>query len=98
MEYSGSFIQLNSRHGKVIECGNMMLTPQSQSLVIGRGPCRFIWNRPLAVIVEQDGKLERIPIIDLTRMIQLGIFIAGILVPIIGFFKLIRVRKVRQNE
>jgi hypothetical protein len=90
MEHRGRYFQLKSHHGKVIEWGNVMLTPQSQSLVIGRGPGMFIWNRPLAVILEQDGKLERIPIFDITRIAQLGIFLVGITVSIIGFFRIVK--------
>lgn len=93
MEYSSRFFQLNSHNEKEIECGNIRLTPQSQSLIIGRGPGKFVWNRPLAVIVEREGKLERIPVIDLTRIAQLGIFAIGVIGSIIGIFKMIKKQK-----
>jgi hypothetical protein len=45
-------------------------TPQSQALSIRWPNGGFVWNRPVAIQVEQDGKIERIPIVDVTRLVQ----------------------------
>jgi hypothetical protein len=57
--------------GDPITAGDVTLRPQSQALIIqvGKG-FSFIWNRPVAVLVERGAETERIPIIDVTRVAQ----------------------------
>jgi hypothetical protein len=33
----------------------------------------FVWNRPTAVLVERDGQAHRIRIVDVTRILQVGL-------------------------
>jgi hypothetical protein len=69
-------IQWKAHCGEPIKRGNLTVTPQSQALTV-RFPWRwssgFVWNRPTAVLVERDGVTERIPIVDITRMAQIGL-------------------------
>jgi hypothetical protein len=49
------------------------VTPRSRALVV-RGPRGgLVWNRPTAVLVERDGKSCRVPIVDVTRILQAGL-------------------------
>ncbi len=34
----------------------------------------FVWSRPIAVLVRQNGQEGYLPIVDATRMLQLGLF------------------------
>jgi hypothetical protein len=33
-----------------------------------------VWNRPVAVVVEQEGQIERLPIVDVTRVAQISLY------------------------
>jgi hypothetical protein len=47
------------------------LTLQSQRIGVKHRLGEFVWIRPVAVLMKQDGFVRRIPIIDLTRIITL---------------------------
>jgi hypothetical protein len=42
----------------------------------------FVWNRPTAIVVERAGRVERIPVWDVTRIVQL-VLLALLVVPVI---------------
>ena len=54
--------------------GRVTLTPQSQALTIRWPYGGWVWNRPLAILVERGAQTERTPIVDVTRVAQLGLF------------------------
>jgi len=47
------------------------LTLQSQKIRIKHRLGEFVWIRPTAVLLEQDGLARRIPILDVTRILTL---------------------------
>lgn len=53
----------------------------------------FVWNRPIAIIVEQDDEKNRIPIIDTTRLIQLSLVVGALILGIAMFLISIMKRK-----
>ena len=52
---------------------DVTVTFRSRALVVRLSKGGLVWNRPTAVLVEQDGRVRRIPIIDVTRILQLGL-------------------------
>lgn len=52
---------------------DVTVTPRSRALVVRVPGGGFVWNRPTAVLVEQDGQVRRIPIVDVTRILQVGL-------------------------
>ena len=38
----------------------------------------LVWSRPVAVLAEFAGRTERIRIVDVTRAVQIGLLIAGL--------------------
>lgn len=72
------FVELRTASGTPIEAGGARLTPQSQALVIRTPLWKFVWNRPVAVLVERDGREQRLPIIDATRLAILALLAGGI--------------------
>jgi hypothetical protein len=67
-----------------ITVGAVTITPQSQVL-IARWPFgSWIWNRPVSVIIQRGEQSQTIPIIDLTRLIQLSLLGSAVLFFIIG--------------
>ncbi len=72
------YVIWNKRKGEPIYSDRLTVTPESQSLIIQAPYFHFSWSRPIAVYVN-DGKQEkRVRVLDLTRIIQLGIFSAGL--------------------
>jgi hypothetical protein len=53
--------------------GDVTVTPRSRALVVRWPKGGFVWNRPTAVLVERDGQARRIPIVDVTRSLQVGL-------------------------
>jgi hypothetical protein len=52
---------------------DLTVTPRSRALVVRLPKGELVWNRPTAVLVERDGQARRIPIVDLTRILQAGL-------------------------
>ena len=67
------FISFKTTSGDAQTIGEATITPQSQALIIRFPFGGFVWNRPVAVVVERGGQSERIPIVDVTRLAQLGV-------------------------
>ena len=71
--------QLQTHSGEAVSVGDATVTPQSQALILRWPNGGFVWNRPLAILVERDGDKERIPIVDVTLVAQaalLGLTVA----------------------
>ncbi len=69
-----STVQWQTEYGKTINFGDVRVTPQSQALVVRWPNGGWVWNRPTAILIEQDGQVERVPVMDVTRIIQIGLF------------------------
>ena len=66
-------LQWRKVSGNKVSVGDVTVTPQSQALTVRWPRGGLVWNRPVAVLVERDEETERIPIVDVTRMAQLGL-------------------------
>jgi uncharacterized protein (TIGR03382 family) len=68
-------LQYQMESGSPTTVGKITLTPQSQVLSLRWPNGGWVWNRPVAVLVEKDGETERLPIVNVTRYAQV-VFIA----------------------
>ena len=75
-------LQLKSTRGERILFDGIAVTPLSKALILRLPFGGFVWNRPVAIEVERDQNIERIPIIDVTLSAQLGIIAIGTVVTI----------------
>jgi hypothetical protein len=62
------FFQVKTINGESVTAGETTVTPQAQAVSLQLPFWGFVWNRPTAVLVEENGRTERIPIIDMTRL------------------------------
>jgi hypothetical protein len=53
---------------------DITLTLQSRVVSLHLPTGRVVWSRPIAVLVGRDGQVKYLPIVDTTRMLQLGLF------------------------
>ena len=81
--------------GNAVTAGDFTVRPQSQALTIHWPGGGFVWNRPGAVLVERGGSTERIPIVDVTRMAQLGLLGLGL---VFLFLSLVQRRRDRNER
>jgi hypothetical protein len=75
-------LQWQEMSGTPVAVGDVTITPQSRVLTFRSRFGGFVWNRPTAVLVERGGKTERLPIVDVTRAILLGLAGLSLLVTI----------------
>lgn len=83
--------------GDKLTVGDVTLTPQSQALTVRWPNGGLVWNRPVAVLVERGGQTERMPVVDVTRMAQLGLLGLGFVFSMVTFILSVRRRRDR-NE
>jgi hypothetical protein len=61
-----------------VTVGDVTVTPRARALVVRLPQAGFVWNRPVAVTVERAGAVRRIPVVDITRVLQLGLLGLGL--------------------
>lgn len=79
--------------GEQVTIGDVTLTPQSQALTLRWPNGGFVWNRPVAVLVERGGQTERVPVVDVTRIAQLTLLGLGLIFSMVTVILSIRKRR-----
>ena len=82
--------QLQTGVGQPVTRGDITITPQFQALIVRLPIGSFVWKRPTAILVEQDGEIKRVPIRDSTRIIQLwllGFSAVFLIASLVTFFQ-----------
>ena len=70
--------------GTAVQVGGQTLTPQSQTLHLETPFGGFVWQRPIAVLVEKNGYSETVPIIDKTRTAVVALWMLTFFLMILG--------------
>jgi hypothetical protein len=56
-----------------VTVGEVTVTPRARALVVRLPQGGLVWNRPTAVTVRRAGAVRQIPVVDVTRLLQLGL-------------------------
>jgi hypothetical protein len=80
-----NLITWQSYAGKPIVVQGTTITPESWAFHLQTPFGGWVWNRPIAVLVERDGKLQRIPIVDVTLAVILGMVAFSTIISILAF-------------
>jgi hypothetical protein len=72
------WIALRRLSGEPVTAGGFTVTPQSRALTVRLPFAAFVWQRPVSVTVEQDGRTTELPIRNVTRLARLAVT-AGVL-------------------
>ena len=80
-------IQLEMRKGQPVAVGDLSIRPEAQALQVRFPWGGFVLNRPVGVLVDDGERVERIPIVDVTRYAQI------FLLTMAGVFTLLRWRE-----
>jgi len=84
--------------GDKVTVGDVTVTPQSRALIIRWPRGGLVWNRPVGILVERGEQTERIPIVDVTRMAQLGLLGLSLVFSMVIFVLSIRRRRDRNER
>jgi hypothetical protein len=95
MRRFNDLVQWQKASGQSVVVHDLTLTPQSQVLIVRSPWGAVVWQRPTALQVERNGRVEQLPIIDLTRLIQLGL--VGLGVVIITIVSLVQFTRRKEN-
>lgn len=80
------FLQWQTHAGQPMVIGNARVTPQSQAFVMRFPRGGFVWNRPVALLIARDGQpLQRIPIVDVTRLVQISLLLSTVILGMVMF-------------
>ena len=82
--------------GEATTVGDITMTPLSQVVTVRWPSGGLVWNRPVAVVVERDGMRERIRVVDVTRMVQLGLLGLTLVFSMVFFW--LSVRRGREQD
>lgn len=72
-------IQLQTTLGHKLSIGQVTIVLQSRALILRWPYGGWVWNKPTAIIVEQRKQTRPVPIVDVTRLAQMGIIGLGLL-------------------
>jgi hypothetical protein len=86
-------VRVQTLSGDPLSVREATVTPQSRAIVVRWPRGGWVWNRPLAVLVEREGETERIPIVDVTRLAQLGLFALSMVFSVRALVRLVRERR-----
>ena len=73
MTHLQRFIQYQTRTGQPVTAGSTTVIPRSRALIVRWPFGGWVWNRPVSVTFQDGERSSRIPVVDLTRMVQLGL-------------------------
>ncbi len=74
MAKSERFLQYSTHAGQSIEKGDLVVTPISGALRLNLPFFNYVWNRPVAIVVEEGDSSEKLPIMDATLLAQVALF------------------------
>ncbi len=78
------WLERHLKSGEAIYIGDIIVMPQCEAYLMKTPWGPVVLNRPAAVFVDQGGIVERRPIIDVTRQVQLLLLGASVLFLIAG--------------
>ena len=64
--------------GTPVRHGHLIVTPISRVLALRLPYWGFVWNRPLAVRVEDGQSTKELPIVDVTLLARIGLYTLGL--------------------
>lgn len=78
----GNVLKWEQVTGEPLMIDDAQLTPQTRVLRVQAPFGGFVWNHPVAVIVERAGKRERMQVPDVTLFLQLAMLVSLVALPI----------------
>lgn len=77
--------KLQTKSGKSLSVGEVNVTPLGQSLTVRCKQGGWVLNRPRSLVVQREETKQTMPILDVTRILQLVLYSLSALFMILGF-------------
>ena len=75
------FIRVETSAGEPVTRDGVTVVPEAQSILVRWPHGGLVYSRPAAVQVTRGDETERIPVVDITRLVQIGLLIwAGLFI------------------
>jgi hypothetical protein len=84
--------------GAGIQSGGVEVVPFSKSAGMVGDHGGWIWNRPSKIEIRSGEEVNYIPVLNLTRLIQIFLFTLSFLFSLIGLLSILRTKKRSQND
>ena len=84
MSWLSETLRLATTAGQPTTVGDVTVTPEARAFVVRLPFAGFVWNWPSAVRVERGGQVQRLRIVDVSRVAQLGLLAAMLLLVLFG--------------
>ena len=78
MTLKSKLVQYTTHAGQPVENGDVVVTPICRALVVNLPFYKWVWNRPVAILVEQGESRKRLPIVDVTQLAQIALLAIGL--------------------
>ena len=72
--------------GKTIQRGSIRVTPYNRAWIQMENYGGWVSNRPSHLRVEKEGKVRQLPIVDLTRLLQILFFSCSLFFLLVSLF------------
>jgi len=76
-------IHLETHWGQPVMAGDAEIVPESRALTVRWPWGGYVWNRPVGVLVRRGSEEQRLPIVDVTRVAQVALLAASVMVTLI---------------
>ena len=84
MSWLSETFRLTTTKGQSTTVGDLTVTPEARALAVRLPFAGFVWNWPGAVRVERGDQVERLRIVDVSRVVQLGLLAATLFLMLFG--------------
>ena len=84
--------------GAGIQSDGVEVIPFSKSIGMVGNHGGWIWNRPSKIEIRGEEEVNSIPVVNLTRLIQILLFSFSFLFSLIGLLSILRKQKRSQND
>lgn len=91
-------VEVRTRSHDPVGVGDRTITLQSKAVSIRWPGGGGVWNRPVAVLVERDGQVVRVPIVDVTRLAILAMVGTTALIWLLALSRSMRQRQERKDD
>jgi hypothetical protein len=82
----GQYIKLADGNMPGADPAEVKFSLDSQIVRLGGRKWGWVWNRPRAVILHKGREQRRVPIIDLSRLLQMILYGVSLLLAVIGVY------------
>ncbi len=83
------YIHLENNSKDIPTIPESIIIPDMRTVHLAGKRWGWIWNRPKGVLIQEGDRIERVPILDFTRILQVILYGASLIMALVGVGKMI---------